>query len=130
MLRETLPLSHAPKQPHDIYMSRRHPLVVYGKRMKALLTLPIQTTEHSLDPDHTDPAVRIYAAGSCIMSALMLLQDAQDDYAHLIQGYRIKLGSQNAVDNYSTDSVPIEPHKRKISTIQIDIYTRSRNVGS
>eukprot|EP01053_Blabericola_migrator_P005629 Blabericola_migrator_1__5628@NODE_285_length_10382_cov_182_229956_g235_i0_p8_GENE_NODE_285_length_10382_cov_182_229956_g235_i0NODE_285_length_10382_cov_182_229956_g235_i0_p8_ORF_typecomplete_len127_score16_28Rpp20/PF12328_8/0_019_NODE_285_length_10382_cov_182_229956_g235_i0423803 len=115
---EALPLPHANPRTRDIYITRRHPLIVYFKRLKHLLLFYTQSED-----DTTRPCVRIFGAGSAVKGAMMLFSDAMKEFPHLIVSHRVQLGTANSTDiDLETDEIV---EGRVVSTIQIDIFVRT-----
>eukprot|EP01056_Protomagalhaensia_sp_Gyna25_P002656 Protomagalhaensia_sp_Gyna_25__2655@NODE_2513_length_1044_cov_1279_880597_g2083_i0_p1_GENE_NODE_2513_length_1044_cov_1279_880597_g2083_i0NODE_2513_length_1044_cov_1279_880597_g2083_i0_p1_ORF_typecomplete_len162_score11_95Rpp20/PF12328_8/0_11Alba/PF01918_21/0_22_NODE_2513_length_1044_cov_1279_880597_g2083_i0557991 len=136
LLREALPLPHRTPRARDIYVTRKHPLVVYFKRLQHLMLYFPPPTESEA------PVVRIFGAGAAVKGAMMLFSDALKEYPHLIMSHRVQLGVALSTDlvyggsEEATEAAEmgetylgVSPQERKVSTIQIDIFLRSPNKG-
>lgn len=89
-----LPLSHGTPRSHQIYMTRKHPLVVYYKRASKLMM--------------ERKSLEIYGSGSCVKGAIMLAQDLHTEFPHLIKKTEVHLGNTNApARNFEVSTIKV-----------------------
>eukprot|EP00389_Voromonas_pontica_P001551 GDKH01002311.1.p1 GENE.GDKH01002311.1~~GDKH01002311.1.p1 ORF type:complete len:124 (+),score=13.40 GDKH01002311.1:68-439(+) len=67
------PLARPHASVNDIYVTRRHPMVVYFKRAEALLC------------DSRNEAIKFYGSGACIPTVLRLTQDIETRFRACVE---------------------------------------------
>ncbi|KAF8820309.1 hypothetical protein IE077_003303 [Cardiosporidium cionae] len=74
-------------RPHDVYISRRHPLIVYYKRVQHLFSTPSVSF------------VCIHGLGACIKGAIWLSQDILQSYEHFVS-VEVSTSTTVCIDDY------------------------------